>query len=80
VIRLKAIAARTGAQLIDPVPALCDRERCPLTTADGLPIFRDSNHLNPNFVRDHVRYLDDIFVEAGVRASNDRGQFTQENQ
>jgi peptidoglycan/LPS O-acetylase OafA/YrhL len=74
VIRLKAIAAHTGAQLIDPVPALCDRERCPLTTADGLPIFRDGNHLNPNFVRDHVLYLDDIFMEAGVRASNDTHQ------
>jgi len=72
--RLRAIAARTGAQLIDPVPQLCDRERCPLTTADGLPIFRDGNHLNPNFVRDHVRYLDDIFMEAGVRASNDSHQ------
>lgn len=72
--RLKAIAARTGAHLIDPIFALCDRERCPLMTADGLPIYRDSSHLNPNFVRDHVRYLDDIFVAAGVRVSNDTHQ------
>jgi peptidoglycan/LPS O-acetylase OafA/YrhL len=71
VIRLKAIAARTGAHLIDPISALCDPERCPLTTADGLPIFRDSSHLNPIFVRDHVRYLDDIFMEPGARVSND---------
>ena len=68
--RLKAIAARTGAHLIDPIPALCGRERCPLTTADGLPMYRDSSHLNPAFVRDQVRYLDDIFVAAGARLSN----------
>jgi hypothetical protein len=69
--RLKAIAARTGAQVIDPIAELCDRERCPLTTAEGLPIFRDGSHLNPAFVRDHVRYLDEIFLAPGVRLSND---------
>jgi hypothetical protein len=69
--RLKAIAARTGAHVIDPISELCDPERCPLTTADGLPIFRDGSHLNPNFVRDHVRYLDEIFLVPGVRISND---------
>jgi peptidoglycan/LPS O-acetylase OafA/YrhL len=63
--RLKAIAARTGARVIDPIPALCDRERCPLTMPDGLPMYRDSSHLNPAFVRDHVRYLDDIFEAYG---------------
>jgi hypothetical protein len=68
--RLKAIAARTGAQVIDPIPELCDRERCPLTTADGLPIFKDGSHLNRDFVRDHVRYLDDIFLAPGVQLSN----------
>jgi peptidoglycan/LPS O-acetylase OafA/YrhL len=72
--RLKAIASRTGAHLIDPIPVLCDRERCPLTTADGLPIFRDAAHLNPLFVRDYVRYLDDIFIATGTRVSNDAHQ------
>lgn len=65
--RLKAIAARTGSHLIDPIPSLCNRERCPLMTADGLPIFRDRSHLNPAFVRDHVLYLDEIFMPAAAR-------------
>jgi hypothetical protein len=60
--RLKAIAAHTGAHVINPISALCDSQRCPLITADGLPIFRDRSHLNPAFVRGHVRYLDDIFI------------------
>ncbi len=68
--RLKTIAVRTGARVIDPIAELCDRERCPLTTADGLPMYRDSSHLSPLYVRDHVRYLDDIFMAAGVRVSN----------
>ncbi len=65
--RLKAIAARTGAHLVDPIAALCDLERCPLMTADGLPIFRDRSHLNPTFVRDHVLYLDEIFMPGAAR-------------
>jgi peptidoglycan/LPS O-acetylase OafA/YrhL len=68
--RLKTIAARTGARVIDPISSLCDRDRCPLTTADGLPMYRDSSHLSPIYVRDNVRYLDDIFVAAGVRISD----------
>jgi peptidoglycan/LPS O-acetylase OafA/YrhL len=64
--RLKAIAARTGARVIDPIAVLCGRERCPLITSDGLPMYRDSSHLNPSFVRDHVRYLDDIFAADGA--------------
>jgi SGNH domain (fused to AT3 domains) len=60
--RLKGIAARAGAHVIDPVATLCGRERCPLTTVDGLPMYRDGSHLNPDFARDQVRYLDEIFV------------------
>jgi peptidoglycan/LPS O-acetylase OafA/YrhL len=65
--QLKAIAARTGAHLIDPIPALCDPKRCPLVTTDGLPMFKDASHLNPGFVRDQVRYLDDLFMASGER-------------
>jgi hypothetical protein len=62
VTRLRGIGARTGAHLIDPIATLCDPTQCPLLTEHGLPIYKDDAHLNPLFVRDNVRYLDDIFV------------------
>jgi peptidoglycan/LPS O-acetylase OafA/YrhL len=62
VSRLREIGARTGARLINPIAVLCDPTQCPLTTEEGLPIYKDDAHLNPLFVRDKVLYLDDIFM------------------
>jgi peptidoglycan/LPS O-acetylase OafA/YrhL len=70
--RLREIGARTGAHLIDPIATLCGPAQCPLTTEDGLPIYKDDAHLNPLFVRDDVHYLDDIFMldRAGTTTEN----------
>lgn len=62
--RLERIAAHTGAQLVDPLASLCNSERCPVVAADGTPIYRDRSHLNPLYVLNNVRYLDDIFMIA----------------
>jgi len=48
--------------MIDPIATLCGPAQCPLTTGNGLPVYKDDAHLNPLFVRDDVRYLDDIFM------------------
>jgi peptidoglycan/LPS O-acetylase OafA/YrhL len=37
-------AERCGARILDPLPLLCDGESCP-GARDGLPLYRDSNHL-----------------------------------
>jgi hypothetical protein len=60
--RVKDIARRSGAHVINPIDSLCNRERCPLIAPDGTPVYRDRAHLNPNFVRNDVRYLDQIFM------------------
>jgi hypothetical protein len=44
-----------------------------LVTADGTPMFKDASHLNPGFVHDQVRYLDEIFMASGERISKDAG-------
>jgi len=50
---------RGGATIVDPLEHLCDKQTCPSVTATGEPIYKDSGHLRPSFVRDHVLYLDE---------------------
>jgi hypothetical protein len=59
-VRLRSIAARTGALTIDPVDYLCGPVTCPATAPDGSPVFRDDNHLRLGFVRKYVTYLDRV--------------------
>ena len=58
---LRNIAELTGAQVIDPVDDLC-AAYCPAITQDGVPIYRDEGHLNPQYVRTRVRYLDRVVM------------------
>lgn len=58
---LKSLAEASGAFLISPMESLCDGERCPSTTDEGEPIYKDHAHLRPTFVRARVRYLDEVF-------------------
>ena len=58
--KLVRIAGRSGVEIIDPFSILCisEKQLCFRTTTDGKPIYKDSNHLRPFFVREHVDYLD----------------------
>src|SRR5262249_46170769 len=58
-LRLAQIAEATGAKAIDPIPFLCGEGDCP-TFSDGLPIYMDSGHLRPAYVREHITFLDSI--------------------
>jgi len=49
--RLREVAQRSGAIVIDPVPALCKDDQCIRTTPDGTPIYKDSDHLRAAYVR-----------------------------
>jgi hypothetical protein len=60
VSRLRQIAAETGAQIIDPVAAVCNASVCPVTTAGGQLIYKDGGHLNSEYVKHNVRMLDDV--------------------
>ncbi len=56
----KALAAagrKGGAEIIDPVEYLC-KEECAKVDVKGEAIYMNSGHLNPNFVRYGVTYLD----------------------
>jgi hypothetical protein len=57
--RLRLIAERTGAKLLDPLPEICgDRKGCSPFFGTGDPKFSDGMHLRPVFVREHLRFLD----------------------
>ena len=55
----KALAARAGADVLDPVARLCNQQRCKVTTKDGTPIYRDNDHLRPFYVEEFADFIDD---------------------
>jgi peptidoglycan/LPS O-acetylase OafA/YrhL len=59
--RLRAIAARHGAELRDPLPAICGpASTCP-PLHDGAPKFADDKHLRPGFAAG-LTFLDDLLA------------------
>ena len=60
---LAAIAAHTGAQLLDPFPDVCgDGEECSAFFGEQEPKFVDGMHLRPVFVAEHIHFLDPILT------------------
>ncbi len=64
--QIAAIAREEGAEVIDPLPFLCNVAFCPASTEDGLPIYRDASHLRPSYARESLSYLDTV-LQGGVR-------------
>jgi hypothetical protein len=60
--RLRAIAAHSGAQLVDPRATLCSGLDCPATGADGLPLYLDSNHLRAGYARERASFVDEMLL------------------
>jgi hypothetical protein len=57
--RLRGIAQRTGAALLDAFPDICgDGGGCSPFFDTSEPKYSDGMHLRPSFVRTHVRFLD----------------------
>jgi len=43
--------------IIDPIKHFCENNQC-ITMLSGKPIYKDSNHIRPFYVRDHIKYMD----------------------
>lgn len=55
-------AEENNIKYINPYYHLCNNDsHCYLTDDKGIFIFKDNNHLNPDWVKDHAVYIDDIF-------------------
>jgi hypothetical protein len=61
--RLKAVAAASGALVVDPMDYFCDKSACPTTAADGQPIYSDSNHIRPFYVKQKALFIDGMLVD-----------------
>jgi peptidoglycan/LPS O-acetylase OafA/YrhL len=59
--RLRQIAAKTGAIIIDPIRYMCDEAICPSVTPEGEPIYRDDDHLRASYVTRHAHWIDQVF-------------------
>ena len=60
--RLRLIAVKSGAIIIDPSEVLCPEMTCPAADVRGLPVHLDSNHLTQSFVREHATFIDAILL------------------
>lgn len=61
--KLKEVAHRSGAVILDPIDFLCDSLICPSLTKDGEPIYKDVSHIRPFFAREHVFFLDETILK-----------------
>ncbi len=64
---LAAIAEQSGATLIDPIPYLCPRARCPVFDADGKPLYLNSAHLTRSYAIRAATYIDATLDPSAVR-------------
>jgi hypothetical protein len=65
--RLREIATRSGARILDPGTTLCTGGLCPAVGADGLPLYVDSNHLRNAAARERAAFLDETLLGAQPR-------------
>ena len=56
--RLKKIAQQAGVNVIDQLASLCPNGQCLRLTIDKKPIYKDSHHLRPFFVKEQGSYLE----------------------
>ena len=68
--RLRAIAADTGAKLVDPRLTLCEGMICPATDSKGMPLYLDSNHLNGSNARERASFVDEMVLGPDAQLSD----------
>jgi hypothetical protein len=56
--RLKEIAQRTHATVLDPRDTICSTTTCPTLDSQGMPLLKDDSHLRSSFVRSHFDAFD----------------------
>jgi peptidoglycan/LPS O-acetylase OafA/YrhL len=65
--RLRAIAAHSGAKVVDPRSTLCDGMTCAATGLDGLPLYLDSSHILARFTRERAAFVDQMLLGPETR-------------
>ncbi len=68
--RLREIAARAGAKALNPRDTLCEATLCATVDAQGIPLYRDSNHLRPSFAQERATFLDEVLLGRSDHANS----------
>lgn len=55
---MRTLLSKSGAHLIDPNIAVCPSNVCNPFSKDGDPIYSDSSHMRPFFVRNQAAFID----------------------
>jgi peptidoglycan/LPS O-acetylase OafA/YrhL len=55
---VRRIALENGAQVIDPLPTLCDDNECRIYDSKGDPLYIDEAHFRASYVEAQVKFLD----------------------
>lgn len=58
--RLRAVAAASGAKIIDPYDVLCPHRLCRAFDDHGEPVYKDESHLRAAFVREQASFIDPV--------------------
>jgi peptidoglycan/LPS O-acetylase OafA/YrhL len=56
--RLRELAMRTGAHVIDPLDTFCVDGICPIIDKDGNPLYKDSGHITASYARAKASFID----------------------
>jgi len=56
--RMRQMAVRSGAIVIDPIPTLCEKDWCTRADANATPIYKDAGHLRAEYARKFTAYID----------------------
>jgi peptidoglycan/LPS O-acetylase OafA/YrhL len=70
--RLLALAAASGASVLEPRDSLCTAALCPAVGSDGEPLYIDSNHLRAAYARAHASFLDVTLWNAAAREQQEQ--------
>lgn len=60
--RIRKAALAGGAIVLDPADSLCKNGQCPTVSAEGDPLYKDSNHLRPFYSAEGALFIDRIMT------------------
>jgi hypothetical protein len=66
------VARRAGVLTIDPYSAICKNDKCKRISENGMAIFKDRSHFNPDWAIKHTSYID-ISLESYISANRTVG-------
>ncbi|MDK2123291.1 acyltransferase family protein [Parachitinimonas caeni] len=64
---IRMLAEAAGATVLDPAQQVCPAGQCSVLDEQGRPLYKDSNHLRPYFVREKMDFMDSVLRQPSTR-------------